>query len=448
MSKASHAMGDGGAVVDAETLKDPNYCPPLKEAIPLGIQHVLAMFAGNVTVPIIIAGVAGLSGGDKIFLIQTAMFVAGIATLIQTIGFGPVGARLPIVQGTSFAFIPIMIPIVKTAGLGALFASAAIGGVFHFFLGTFIGRFRGILPPLVTGIVVLSIGLALIPIGIKYAAGGAGPVPDFGAWHHLGLAFLVIVVILTVKFMTKGFLSASAILVGLVVGYLVAIPMGMVDFGRVGSADWFALPSLLQYGFEINTAAVAGMLLMSVVSAIETVGDISGITTGGAGREATDKEIAGGTMADGLGTAVGALFGAMPNTSYSQNVGLVALTGVMSRHVVTCGAVFLIVAGLFPKLGAVISVMPNAVLGGASIIMFGMIAGAGLKLLSMTALSRRDMVIIAVSLGVGLGIQAVPESVKAFPDMAQLLLKSGLAPAAFLAVVLNLIIPKEASEEA
>ena len=448
MTEASQAMGTGKSVVSAEDLKDPNYCPPLKEAIPLGFQHVLAMFAGNVTVPIIIAGVAGLSGGDKIFLIQTAMFVAGIATLIQTIGFGPVGARLPIVQGTSFAFIPIMIPIVKTGGLGALFASAAIGGVFHFILGTFIGRIRGILPPLVTGIVVLSIGLALIPIGIKYAAGGAGPVPDFGAFNHLGLALLVIIVTLVVKFKTKGFLSASAILIGLVTGYIVAIPMGMVDFSRVGSADWFALPSLLQYGFEINTAAVAGMLLMSVVSAIETVGDISGITTGGAGREATDKEVAGGTMADGLGTAVGALFGAMPNTSYSQNVGLVALTGVMSRHVVTCGAVFLIVAGLFPKIGAVISVMPNAVLGGASIIMFGMIAGAGLKLLSRTALNNRDLVIIAVSLGIGLGLKSVPEAVATLPATAKILLTSGLAPAAFLAVVLNLILPKDASEEA
>ncbi|WP_421783501.1 uracil-xanthine permease family protein [Kiloniella litopenaei] len=438
---------DGAGTVSVETLKDPDYYPPLKEAVPLGLQHVLAMFAGNVTVPIIIAGVAGLSGGDKIFLIQTAMFVAGIATLMQTIGIGPIGARLPIVQGTSFAFIPIMIPIVKTAGLGALFASAAIGGVFHFILGTFIGRIRGILPPLVTGIVVLSIGLALIPVGIKYAAGGAGKVPDFGAWYHIFLAVLVMVVTLGVKFMTKGFLSASAVLIGLIVGYLVAIPMGMIDFGRVASAGWFSLPSLLQYGFEINTAAVLGMLLVSVVSAIETVGDISGITTGGAGREATDKELSGGTMADGLGTAVGALFGAMPNTSYSQNVGLVALTGVMSRHVVTCGAIFLIVAGLFPKIGAVISVMPNAVLGGASIIMFGMIAGAGLKLLSMTALTRRDMVIIAVSLGIGLGLKSVPEAVAAMPETAKILLTSGLVPAAFLAIVLNLILPKDASDE-
>ncbi|WP_085905959.1 uracil-xanthine permease family protein [Kiloniella majae] len=447
MTEVTQSKDSEGAV-DAETLKDPNYCPPLKEAVPLGLQHVLAMFAGNVTVPIIIAGVAGLSGGDKIFLIQTAMFVAGIATLMQTIGIGPIGARLPIVQGTSFAFIPIMIPIVKTAGLGALFASAAIGGVFHFILGTFIGRIRGILPPLVTGIVVLSIGLALIPVGIKYAAGGAGKVPDFGAWHHIFLATLVIVVTLGVKFMTKGFFSASAVLIGLIVGYLVAIPMGMVDFGRVASAGWFSVPSLLQYGFEINTAAVLGMLLVSVVSAIETVGDISGITTGGAGREATDKELAGGTMADGLGTTVGALFGAMPNTSYSQNVGLVALTGVMSRHVVTCGAIFLIVAGLFPKIGAVISVMPNAVLGGASIIMFGMIAGAGLKLLSMTALTRRDMVIIAVSLGIGLGLKSVPEAVATMPETAKILLTSGLVPAAFLAIVLNLIIPKDASDEA
>lgn len=432
-----------GSGQGASRLSDTNYKPPLAQAVPLGIQHVLAMFAGNVTVPIIIAGIAGLAGADKVFLIQAAMMVAGVATLFQTIGFGPVGARLPIVQGTSFAFIPVMIPIVKGAGLGALFGATLVGGIFHFLLGTFIGRIRGILPPLVTGIVVLAIGLSLIPVGIKYAAGGAHMPPDFGALHHWGLALLVMAVILAVKFLTRGFASAAAILAGLVVGYLVAIPMGMVDFARVGTAAWFALPEIAKYGLEFEMTAILAMCLMSVVSAIETVGDISGITKGGANREATDRELAGGTYADGLGTAFGGLFGAMPNTSYSQNVGLVALTGMMSRHVVTIGALFLILAGLVPKVGAVISVMPNAVLGGAAIVMFGMIAGTGLKLLSDVVMNRRNMVIIALSLGIGLGLKAVPEAVAGLPASVSVLLTSGLLPAAAVAILLNLILPTD-----
>ena len=426
-----------------ERLRDPDYRPPIAQAVPLGIQHVLAMFAGNVTVPIIISGAAGLAGGDKVFLIQMSMLIAGVATLIQTIGLGPVGARLPIVQGTSFAFIPVMIPIVKSAGLGALFGATIIGGIFHFLIGTVVGRFRRFLPPLVSGIVVMSIGLALVPVGIRYAAGGAGPVPDFGAWYHLVLALLVIVVTLVVKFSFKGFTSAAAVLFGLVAGYLVAIPMGMVDFGRVGAAGWFSIPQPLKFGLDINAAAVVGMCLMAIVSAIETVGDISGITKGGANREATDKEIAGGTMADGLGTAIAGFFGAMPNTSYSQNVGLVALTGMMSRHVVTWGALFLVVAGLIPKIGAIIAAMPNAVLGGAAIIMFGMIVSAGLRLLAEVTLNRRNMVIIALSLGIGLGLASVPAAVEILPKTVQILLVSGLLPAAAIAVTLNLILPEE-----
>ncbi len=427
-----------------EQLKDPDYQPPLGQAIPLGIQHVLAMFAGNVTVPIIIAGAAGLAGGDKVLLIQMAMVFAGLATLLQTIGLGPVGARLPIVQGTSFAFIPVMIPIVKGAGIGAVFGATIVGGIFHFLIGTFIGRLRKYLPPLVTGIVVMSIGLALIPVGVKYAAGGAGPfIKDFGAWYHLTLAAIVIVTTLGVKFWFKGFMSAAAVLIGLIVGYLVAIPMDMVDFAPVGSAAWFALPDPTHFTLEFNAAAIIAMCLMTLVSAVETVGDISGVTKGGADREATDKEISGGTMADGLGTAIAGFFGAMPNTSYSQNVGLVALTGMMSRYVVTCGAIFLILAGLIPKVGAVIAAMPNAVLGGAAIIMFGMIAGAGLKLLGEVNMNRRNMVIVALSLGIGLGLAAVPKAIGIFPAELKMLLVSGLFTSALVAIVLNIVLPEE-----
>ena len=429
-----------------EQRRDPNYTPPLALAIPLGIQHVLAMFASNITPAIIVSLAAGFTFGsaNMIYMIQMVMVFAGIATLIQTVGLGPVGARLPVVQGTSFAFIPIMIPITKGAGLAALFGGIVIGGIFHFLLGTVIGRIRGWLPPLVTGIVVLTIGLALIPIGIKYAAGGVPLIgkPGFGTIDHWGLALVVIVVTLGLKFFSKGMLSSAAVLIGLVAGYVVAVIFGMVSFGSVAKAGWFSVPDPLHFGFEINAAAIIGMCLISIVSAIETVGDISGITKGGAGREATDKEIAGGTMADGAGTALSGIFGGLPNTSFSQNVGLISMTGVMSRHVVTLGAIFLIACGLIPKVGAVITTMPIAVLGGGVIVMFGMVAAAGINMLSDVHWNRRNMIILAVSLGIGLGLQAVPQALQHVPGTAKILLTSGLLPAAFLAVVLNLVLPE------
>ena len=430
-----------------EQMRDPNFTPPLIHAVPLGIQHVLAMFASNVTPAIIVSLAAGFSFGspDMIYMIQMVMIFAGIATLIQTVGLGPVGGRLPIVQGTSFAFIPVMIPIVKTAGMPVLFGAIFIGGIFHFFLGSVIGKIRHLLPPLVTGIVVLSIGLVLIPVGVKYAAGGVPLMgkPGFGAFEHWFLALVVICVTLALKFFAKGMLSISSILLGLLAGYLVAIPMGMVSLAKVGGAVWFAIPSPMHFGFEFSAAAIIGMCLMGIVSAIETVGDISGITKGGAGREATEKEISGGTMADGLGTALAGLFGALPNTSFSQNVGLISMTGLMSRHVVSIGAIFLIAAGLVPKVGALITTMPIAVLGGGVIVMFGMVAAAGINMLSEVKWNRRNMVILAVSLSVGLGLQAVPEALQHLPSSVKVLLASGLLPAAALAVILNLVLPEE-----
>jgi NCS2 family nucleobase:cation symporter-2 len=429
-----------------ESLRDPNYLPPLHQSIPLGVQHVLAMFASNVTPAIIVALAAGFSFGsaEMVYMIQIVMVFAGISTLLQTVGVGPVGARLPIVQGTSFAFIPIMIPIVKTAGMAALLGGVIIGGIFHFLLGTVIGRLRNLLPPLVTGIVVLTIGLALIPVGVKYAAGGVPLMgkPEFGSLANWSLALIVIVVTMGLKFFTKGIASTAAILIALVAGYVVAIPMGMVDFGKVAHAGWFSVPSPLHFGFEFNMAAVIGMCLMSFVSAIETVGDISGITKGGAGREATDREIAGGTMADGLGTALSGFFGGLPNTSFSQNVGLISMTGVMSRHVVTFGAIFLVLAGLVPKVGAVIAAMPIAVLGGGVIVMFGMVVSAGVTMLSDVNWNRRNMLILAISLSIGLGLQAVPEALQHVPGTLKILLTSGILPAAILAISLNMILPE------
>ena len=436
-------------------LKDPDYTPPLAQAVPLGIQHVLAMFVSNVTPAIIVAGAAGFGFGSGspdfpqlIYLIQMAMLFAGIATLFQTIGFGPVGGRLPIVQGTSFAFLPVMIPIVAGQGVAALpvlMGGIVIGGIFHFFLGTFIGKLRFALPPLVTGLIVLMIGLALIRVGIQYAAGGVPQIgtEQYGSLANWSVALVVIVVTLLLKFFTRGMWSIAAVLLGLIAGYLVALAMGMVSFANVGNAGWLTVPVPFKWGFQFSAAAVIGMCFMAIISAIETVGDVSGITKGGAGREATDREISGATYADGLGTAVAGVFGGLPNTSFSQNVGLISMTGVMSRHVVTYGAIFLIICGLIPKIGAIISTVPITVLGGGVIVMFGMVAAAGVNMLSDVNWNRRNMVIFAVSLSVGLGLQLEPGALQHLPKTAQILLTSGLLPSAFLAIVLNLILPEE-----
>ena len=433
----------------SEQLKDPNHEIPLGPRTALGIQHVLAMFASNVTPSIIIAGAAGFAfgGEDMVYLVQMAMLFAGVATLFQTIGFGPIGARLPVMQGTSFAFVPIMIGIVKTSGMAALFGAVIVAGLFHTFLGSVIGRIRHWFPPLVTGIVITAIGLALLPVGIKYASGGAAAfqmnAPEWGDFSRWGLALVVIFVALGFKFFTRGTMSSAAILIGLIAGYVVGYLTGAVNFGGVAKAAWFAVPQPFKYGIEFSAFAIIGMCLMSLVSAIETVGDISGIAKGGANREATDKELSGGTYADGFGSFIAGLFGGLPNTSFSQNVGLISMTGVMSRSVVTLGALFLVACGLIPKVGAVVAAMPISVLGGGVIVMFGMVVSAGINMLSDVNWNRRNMIILAMSLSVGLGIQAVPKSMQHLPDSFEMLMVSGLLPAAAISVILNLLIPKD-----
>ena len=443
-----------------EQLRDPNYTPPLVKAVPLGIQHVLAMFVSNVTPAIIVCGAAGFCFGSNspdfpqmIYMLQMCMFFAGIATLFQTIGIGPVGARLPIVQGTSFAFIPIMIPLVAGKGVEAmsvLMGGILVGGLFHAFLALFIGRIRFALPPLVTGLVVMMIGLALVKVGIQYAAGGVPAIgtPEYGSLQNWTVAGTVVIVTLVLKFFARGMLSVSAVLLGILAGYAVAWGFGMVNFGSVGRAAVVALPNPFHFGLEFSVAAIIGFCLMAFVSAVETVGDVSGICKGGAGREATDREIEGATYADGFGTAISGIFGALPNTSFSQNVGLIAMTGVMSRHVVTIGAIFLILCGLVPKVGAVISTVPIEVLGGGVIVMFGMVVAAGISMLSDVHWNRRNMVIFAIALSLGLGLQLEPQALQYLPETVKVLATSGILPAALIAIVLNLVLPSELAAEA
>ena len=428
---------------------DPNSMPPLGQAVPLGLQHVLAMFASNVTPSIIVAGAAGLAFGsaEQIYLIQMAMLFAGVATIFQTVGFGPVGARMPIMQGTSFAFVGVLAGISATQGLGVALTACIIGGLIHFALGSVIGRIRFLFPPLVTGLVILAIGLYLIPVGIKYAAGGAADfqmaAESFGSLKHWTVALTVIIVALLFKFKTSGALSNAAILIGLLAGYAAAAMLGMVSMAGFQKASWVTSIQVLPYGFEFSLGAVIAVTLVSIVSAVETVGDASATAKAGAGRDATDAEIAGATYADGLGTAVAGVFGGLPNTSFSQNVGIVGMTGVMSRHVVTIAGVIMVICGLLPKIGALIASMPLPVLGGGVIVMFGMVAAAGMNVLSEVKMTRRNMVIIAISLTAGLGLNLVPTAVQYLPGIWKTLATSAVAPTAFLAIVLNQILPED-----
>ena len=422
---------------------------PLNQSIPLGIQHVFAMFAGNITVPLIVAGVFGVTTAEKIFLIQMALFAAGVATIIQTVGYKNIGSRLPIIQGTSFAFIPIMLPF-KAFGLGAIFTAAFIGGIFQIWIGKMLKPIRHMFPPLVTGIVVLMIGISLLKVGFKYAGGGVWLMNNkpeiFANWEHLLIAGTVLVVALLCNIRGKGMVSAASILLGIIAGFVIAALLGEIRWGKIAAAGWFAFPMPFQYGIDFVWGAVILMLFMSIVTTIETIGDISATTMGGANREATDKELSGGIMADGVGTAFASIFNAMPNTSYSQNAGLVAFTGVISRHVGTVAGIILILLGLFPKLGGIIAAMPDSVIGGAAIIMFGLIAGAGIKLISKTEMNQRNILILALSLSFGIGLYAFPEFVAHIPDFGiklKLLLTTGLIPAGLLAFVLNATLPKK-----
>ena len=438
---------------------------PLSQAIPLGLQHVLAMFVGNLTPLLIITGACGLVGGEfadlQLSLLQNAMLIAGVVTLIQLFSIGPVGGKVPIIMGTSSGFIGVFNSVAATMGggvlaYGAIMGASIIGGLFETVLGFFLKPLRRFFPAVVTGTVVLSIGLSLISVGIN-SFGGGNNAADFGSMENLLLALFVLVVILFFKHWTKGFLSSSSILFGIIAGYIAAIIMGLVlprtgitadgveytkawvlNWDKVKDASWFAIPQLMPVKPVFDVRA------MFIVTAVETVGDISGVMEGGLGREATDKELSGGVMCDGLGSSLAAVFGVLPNTSFSQNVGLVAMTKVVNRFALATGAIFLILCGLCPKLAALVSIMPQSVLGGAAVMMFSSIVISGIQLITKEPLSARNLSIVSVALGVGYGMGANPGILANAPQLLQLVFGgSGIVPAAMVAILLNIILPKE-----
>ncbi|ELK54922.1 xanthine permease [Haloferax sp. BAB-2207] len=428
---------------DSVVLYDIEDRPPLGEAVPLGIQHVLAMFLGNVAPPLILAGAVGSVSGQTTFLVQMALIVAGAATLVQAFPIGPVGARLPIVMGTSFAFLGPLIGIGQQFGIAAVFGASLLAAPVELVMGVTLDRFQKYFPPLVTGIVVMLIGLTLIPTGMNYAAGAsAGPsAAGYGSFANLGLAGLVLVVTVVLNQFFDGFLRVISVFVGIVVGYVAAIALGMVDFTAVATAGWITVPTPLRFGLEFPPSAVLTVAFLYVITGLETIGDISG-TVSATGRNPTRKEFRGGLVADAVMSAFAALFNALPNTSFSQNVGLVSFTGVASRYVVGIGGVVLVVLGFVPKVGAVVSVMPDAVLGGGALILFAMIFSSGARIITQNVtLDHRNSTILALSMAFGLGVAFRPEVLQNFPAEVQTLFGSALVTGGFTALTLNVVLP-------
>lgn len=413
----------------------------LKKALPLGIQHVLAMFLGNISPLLIISGMLQMPIELKTTLIQNAMFVAGIATLFQLYPFWKIGSRLPIVMGTSSGFIGTAKAIGAQFGYGALMGASFVGGIFEMILGYFIQPLRKLFPPVVTSLVIISIGLSLLPVGINYFGGGNGA-SDFGSINHLLVGTFVVVVIVIAK-QFKGFINNASVLIGIVCGYILAICLDMVNFEAVINAKWLAIPQFMPVAFEFNLQAIIAMGIMFIATTVETIGDVSGVANGGLDREATNQELQGGVMADGLGSIIGSIFGVLPNTSFSQNVGLVAVTKVVNRFVITTGALFLIICGFCPKLSALFSVMPQSVLGGAAVIMFSMILVSGLQSLLREKIDERNGLIIALAVGLGIGIGNVPSVLSQLPGwVSNIFAQNGIIMTFVIATTLNLILPK------
>lgn len=416
--------------------------PPTLETIFLGIQHIAAMIVPNIAVALIVGGAVGIGTANTAFIVQMVIIFAGLATLVQVFPIGPIGARLPVVMGTSFAFVGAAIAIGTQYGLGAVFGAILIAAPVEILIGWQFKRIKRFFPPLVTGLIVVILGLYLIPVGMDYVAGGQGA-SDYGALYNLGLAGIVLAISVGLNLLSKGTLRILSLLIGLVVGYVAAIALGVVDFSPVVQAGWFALPTPGRFGFQFEPIAILTFVAIHITAAIESIGDISGITAA-EGRTPTDEEVRGGLFVDGIGSAVGAVFGAFPLTTFSQNVGIINFTGVMSRYVVGVGGVVLLVLGFIPKVGAVISTIPSAVLGGAVLVMFGMVMASGLKLIfENETLNRRNMVIMASSIGLGLGVEVRPDALQALPDEAKIFFGNAIIVTAIVAIVLNTLAPRE-----
>ncbi len=419
---------------------------PVDEVLPagrlavLGFQHVLAMYAGAVAVPLILANAIGLSEEELVYLINADLFTCGLATLIQTVGFWKVGFRLPIIQGVTFAAVTPMILIGEAGGLPAIYGSVIVAGVITFLLSPYFSRLLRFFPPVVIGSIITVIGVSLLPVAVNWVGGGDPSAESFGNPANIALAFAVLAIILVIYRFFSGFISRIAVLLGLLIGTIVATVLGVTDFGAVGEAAAFGITTPFFFGLPtFQFAAILSIVLVMLVTMVETTGNAVAV------GEIVDKQVreddlSAGLRADGLSTALGGVLNAFPYTAYAQNVGLVRLTGVRSRWVVAAAGGFLILLGLFPKLAAVVAAIPLPVLGGAGFALFGTVAATGIRTLSRVDFERNaNVIIVAISLAFGIIPVAVPDFYSGFPPGMQIVLNSGITAGSIAAIVLNVV---------
>lgn len=422
---------------------------PVSRAIPFGLQHILAMFVANISPIIIVAGASGVSGRQLAMLIQSAMLIAGIGTLIQLFPLWKIGSGLPIVMGISFTFVSIMCYIGANYGYGTIMGAVLIGGLIEGCLGLFAKYWMKIISPIVSASVVTAIGFSLLSVGSTSFGGGSGS-ENFGSVENWILGTITLLCCILFNIFAKSYWKQLSVLFGLVVGYLVAIPMGLVDFSSLAGTSVIALPHLMPFKMEFHVNAIISVALIFLVSATETIGDTQALANSGLNRSATTKEISGSLACDGFISSLSSLFGCMPITSFSQNVGLVAMTKVVNRFTIATGALIMILAGIFPIFGAVLATLPDAVLGGCTIMMFGTIVVSGLQMIGKCGYSQRNITIVALSLSIGIGFTQVPELFSVFPKIIETVFAENCVAVVFLvAVILNLILPQnmEAFEE-
>jgi len=421
--------------------------PGMSVSLLLGFQNVLTSMGGIVAVPLIIAGMAGFGVEDTAYLVSAALLASGVVSIIQSRGIGPkffrVGAGVPTIMGTDFGFVAPANAIINTLGGGiqGYYGASMLGALIEIFLSYFIKPLMKFFPPVVTGTVISLIGMTLMPVTFDWAAGGVGS-PDYGSLRNITIAFVVFLIILLLNRYGKGIVSSASVLIGMVIGYIICIPLGMVEFSKVGEAAWIELPRIFKYGVDFNPKYVVPFIAGYLVTVIETVGVMKAI--GEVTQvDMTDEDIANGVRADGFGSFISPFIGSGPVATFSQNVGLIPLTKCASRFVAIVAGVMLIFISLFPKFSTIISIMPSPVLGGAGILMFGTVAASGLQSLSRVEFNNRNLLIVASSIGVGLGVTFRPEIVAQLPGILGALFSSGISAGTLVALILNIVLKEE-----
>lgn len=415
--------------------------PPLGVSILLALQHILAAFAGIIAVPLVVGSALGLSVEETSLMVSASIFVAGLTTVLQSKGLGPIGSRVSGMMGTDFTFANPAISVGSQFGMAGVVGATLAGSLVEIILSRFIKPLMRFFPPLITGTVVSLIGITLLPVSMDWAAGGSGA-PDYASVENVSIAFVVMVFTLALNHYGKGLFSTASVFFGMVFGYLLCLFLGKIDLSAVNDATWIALPKVFHYGVKFELSSILAFVPAYVVSLIGTVGIMMAI--GEASNENISSErAASGVLADGVGSLVAGVFGAGPNTAFSQNVGLITLTKVASRHVMVLAGIILTVLGIFPKLSALISIMPQPVLGGVGVIMFGLVAAQGIKTLATVKIGDRELLIISVAFALGIGVTVRPDLLQHLPIALKMIFSSGISTGTLVALVLNLVLKEK-----